>query len=151
MKIIIISEPLAFAKKIDALSRKNLSFLTFKDKPSGTKDAMLIFDFAWKDIFTLLPALKEKNIKANIIVSVDTIGKYNFYDDPQKLPWRDMLTLEQIKTLIHAGWGIATYGLGYKKEDLEFEKEEAIFRLKNMGLETDIFITPFKNIKNEIK
>jgi peptidoglycan/xylan/chitin deacetylase (PgdA/CDA1 family) len=65
---------------------------------------LITFDDGYRNNHKLaFPVLKEKNIKANIFLTYESIGKHNHWHDPDEEPWQPMLTWDEIFEMQNSG------------------------------------------------
>lgn len=69
-------------------------------KTNIKKPVLLAFIGGYQTFFTeVFPLLKQYNLKACVLLTPDTIGAYNRWQNPYKEPWQNILTAQQIKEL----------------------------------------------------
>ncbi len=99
--------PNKFAAQLEQLKKNGFTFVSPQDISGGKlppKSVLITFDNGYKNFFTqAFPVLSAHNAPALVFLTVDYIGKCNFWHDTKKGPWQQMLTAEQIETLTKSG------------------------------------------------
>lgn len=104
--------PEKFIRQMDYLVEHKYTSLVFSDLENYYKKntrlpenpVLITFDDGYRDNYEIaFPVLREKNIKANIFLTSESIGKHNHWHDPEEEPWQPMLTWEQILDMQNSG------------------------------------------------
>lgn len=99
--------PAKFAAQLEQLKKNGFTFVAPQDIGGGNlppKSVLITFDNGYKNFFTeAFPVLSAHNVRCLVLLTVDYIGKCNFWHDTKKGPWQQMLNAEQIETLSKSG------------------------------------------------
>ncbi len=101
-----------FAAQLEQLKKNGFTFIAPQDVASGNlppKSVLITFDNGYKNSFTqALPVLSAHNVHSLVFLTVEYIGKCNFWHDTKKGPWQQMLNEKEIETLSKSG--LVTFG-----------------------------------------
>lgn len=96
-----------FAAQLEQLKKNGFTFVTAQDVLEGNlppKSVLITFDNGYKNFFTQsFPALTAHNAHSLVFLTVDYIGKCNFWHDTKKGPWQQMMNEKEIETLTKSG------------------------------------------------
>lgn len=107
-----------FRKQLTYLKNKGYQSLTFADIVKGKKpdkqSVIITFDDGYQNNYTCaLPLLNEFGFKAVFFVTVDAVGKDNYWHNPateQRIP---MMTKEQLRELSREGHEVGSHTLAH--------------------------------------
>ncbi|MDR0292412.1 MAG: polysaccharide deacetylase family protein [Elusimicrobium sp.] len=152
--------PENFTKQLDWLASNGYTSINFDGllkimagkAQFPPKPVIITFDDGYKDVYqNAFPLLKERKMKAAALLVQEAVGKYNFWQDPAREVWQDIMTEEQVKEILKSGvFDYGSHGLTHKNlaklesDAAEYEILESAARLANtFGAQCAVFAYPY--------
>lgn len=160
--------PAQFTTQLEQLKKNGFTFVTAQDVLAGKlppKSVLITFDNGYKNFFTqAFPILSANNISSLVFMTVDYIGKCNFWHDTKKGPWQQMMNEKEIETLTKSG--LVTFGsktltnaklTQLEQEERDSQIAESAYRLQTLyKIKPQFFAYPYslgfddEQIKNKV-
>jgi peptidoglycan/xylan/chitin deacetylase (PgdA/CDA1 family)/glycosyltransferase involved in cell wall biosynthesis len=159
-----------FRRHLEHFRSKGLTTITFKEYlefASGERDLwgfpdrpiILTFDDGYKDNFVnLLPMMNEFGFKGVLFLLGDASADYNFWDADGGDHYDPLMTLEEKKAFVEAGWEIGAHSMTHPDltaldvDQARWEIEESKRRLQtDLGTEVISFAYPGGRVDERVK
>lgn len=141
-------------KEYREFARGERDLRDFPDRP-----IVLTFDDGYRDNFVnLLPMMKEFGFKGILFLLGDAAADYNFWDADGGDHYDALMTLEEKKAFVQAGWEIGAHSMTHPdltvmdEDQTRWEVEESKRRLeKDLGTEVISFAYPGGRVDESVK
>ena len=159
-----------FRRHLEHFKGKGLTAITFKEYREfarGERDLrdfpdrpiVLTFDDGYRDNFVnLLPMMKEFGFKGVLFLLGDAAADYNFWDADGGDHYDALMTLEEKKAFVQAGWEIGAHSMTHPdltvmdEDQTRWEVEESKRRLEeDLGTEVISFAYPGGRVDERVK
>lgn len=127
-------------RTLDKIKKRGLTTVSPAQILSGDapeKSVLLLFLDGYRSFYQIVyPLLKERNLSACVCLPTACVGTYNSWQDPYQEFWQDLLTWDEIETLV-ADPLIAFGAQALAREDISllsdeqarYTAQESLFRL----------------------